>query len=515
MLKGLCDRLNWNNMRIIIWGIFLIFLFYQYQLVYLYYDDFGYCSLSYGYNVDVVGTEFSIGDIGDYIMNSYFEVNGRIFTNLLIVICAWLGGLKFMRIIIPICLLGIYLLMYKYFLEKNNMNEVKKTYLMISMIFSYGLFNINICNYGLYWFVAAFGYIVPMLLFLYFIMNYRKSYVQIPCIALLLCISSEQMVAMVVSFILSNLVYDYFLKVKISKVHIISLLLAFFGTMIMIGSPASRGRLENTEQMSLVLRIIENAKYIEKTFFSGLGNIIICVFLICAFVLAIELLNKFQYKKGFWLHMIFFICTCVIIVTFLMGELEVIRAYEGVLFLFCLFFFIELFCFYFLFDRDKISLVVATMASMGILLLVPEIPQRTFIPFLFMLIFFAIDIVLIKLNSNIMMKYVQVLMIPYIIFCSLNMIEIYQGYEKNKIVLEYNNCALIEARDKIYENQSVEEVKLYKLVDDLYGGQQVYQENLSYMKIWIDEYYNLPHNITYIYYEYPNAEEIVKINLGE
>ena len=53
----------------------------------------------------------------------------------------------------------------------------------------------------------------------------------------------------------------------------------------------------------------------------------------------------------------------------------------------------------------------------------------------------------------------------------------------------------MEAGDKLKNGETVNVVELYKMSDESYAGQQVYDINVSYMKFWIDEYYSLPYDV--------------------
>ena len=61
---------------------------------------------------------------------------------------------------------------------------------------------------------------------------------------------------------------------------------------------------------------------------------------------------------------------------------------------------------------------------------------------------------------------------------------------------------LEEAKVLLQNGMEITEVELYRLKDDMYAGAQVYHDSVSYMKFWMDEYYQLPYEITYVYYDY-------------
>lgn len=56
--------------RCLLFLLFLFLLYLQYQHVFLYYDDFGLFSLTYGWNVGKNRTELNLLDVFSYTYNS-------------------------------------------------------------------------------------------------------------------------------------------------------------------------------------------------------------------------------------------------------------------------------------------------------------------------------------------------------------------------------------------------------------------------------------------------------------
>lgn len=81
-------------------AVMFLFLLLQYQMIFLYYDDYGYQSLSYGGALDDNIQPTLIKSIL-YTLKSYQSVNGRVFTNFLLACSASLGGISTMRVMIP------------------------------------------------------------------------------------------------------------------------------------------------------------------------------------------------------------------------------------------------------------------------------------------------------------------------------------------------------------------------------------------------------------------------------
>ena len=77
-----------NIINIGIWAAFFCFLILQYRKVFLYYDDYGYMSMSYGW----APADWVFGNsmlfIFRYMYRPYFQVNGRLYTNFLLILSA-------------------------------------------------------------------------------------------------------------------------------------------------------------------------------------------------------------------------------------------------------------------------------------------------------------------------------------------------------------------------------------------------------------------------------------------
>lgn len=496
-----------QNKYHIIFLVFFLYLLAQYHLVYLYFDDFGYCSLSYGYNADITGNVITLSGLTTWLIHSYFLVNGRVFTNLVFAFTAWLGDVHLMRILFPICITSIYYLIYFETFYKLE-SEYFKIIGAIILVLSYGIFDIRVCKDGLYWFAAAFGYVVPVLFFSFFIkLNRKNSIFQYPII-FLICLSCEQMVAMTFSFLITNIITSFLEKKQINKKNIIALTISVLGGAIMVLSPASRNRINNPgniafKELNFLEKILTNVNNIIKIFFNGTGALFV-TFLFLLFIIASLYILKMKYNNLIKIENLIYLFVSVIIwFCYKKNLLDFSsRSMCCGLFIYFAFGFINLIILYIQLNKKIISLIVAGMASIGLLLLVPEIPVRTFIPLIFLTIFLLAELV-----SRIMCKHIRkitytIIGIPYTLIMILNIVSIYQGYSANVEVLKYNEAKLTEAKVLLQNGIDVTEVQLYRLKNDMYAGAQVYHESASFMKFWVDEYYQLPYEITYVYYDY-------------
>lgn len=486
---------------------FFVFLLAQYHNIFLYYDDYGYASLSYGYDVGIVENSAIFPKLLDWLIHSYSSVNGRVFTNLIFVLTAQLGDVALMRIFFPICVTGIFCMIYSRTISAIK-SEVQKTIGAILLVLSYGIFDIGICREGLYWFAAAFGYVVPMFLFFLFL-KMRKGGVFQCLLAFLLCLSCEQMVAMMVFGGVTNLILFFWEKRKVDKADVKILFFSLLGGVIMVLSPASRNRLTAPENMDfyklgLFEKVLWNINVIVEHLFSR-QRIIFCIFLLLLLMFSSLILLKGGRGKIVKVVNAVYIFSCLLCILYCVslyrGLMHIPSKYFCyILFLHLLSGFVNLNVLYFKLDQKMIPIITAGMASIGLLLIMPVIPLRTFIPIGFIIIFCMMDILgrlIADRNIGIPMVY-----IPAAFVMSINIFTIYRGYMQNVEVLSYNHSRLTEAGELSKNGVIIDEIILYKMKDDTYSGGQVYYTGIGYMKWWIDKYYAIPRGIEYVYYDW-------------
>ena len=79
---------------------FYVFLIMQFGKVFVYYDDFGYLSLSYGNTVpDVIGSNYTLSQLLSFMGKHYFYSNGRLFYLFLFSFLNMIGGLAAVQIL--------------------------------------------------------------------------------------------------------------------------------------------------------------------------------------------------------------------------------------------------------------------------------------------------------------------------------------------------------------------------------------------------------------------------------
>jgi len=502
------DFIKKNYGYIIIFIIFLAFLLKQFKNVYIYFDDFGYLSLSYGYIVtDVIGSEYNLMQFLEYMYNHYLVVNGRLLYASLLPFMNMLFGINGVKYVMPIIIVIILLLIFREIKGNQDLTSKKSVLLAIFICLLYGTISIYIHNQGTYWFAASYLYITPLIVFLIFSnMYYRtmdsedvpsqKKQVLLVVLAFIAGFSSEQWLSAAIGFILIIILMKLYKKVKIKIYDFLVLILAFVGGLPILTSPAVRDRMNNNQafmELKMGERILGNADNIVNTFFSTYNKLYLIVFVTILIVLTLYLIEK---KKGnLYVHLAYISASVYLlykVVTlkdiYLSGEksLSVV-----ILILYLLWSLLQIVIFY----KDEVNkfpiyIMLAAYISLACLVIVPEIPLRVMLPFIFLSFILFGDIFLKVIVEN--FKLSCMLIIFLAMLAVPNLITIYNGYKENYEILAHNEHVLNE-----YDGNG--EVVLTKSKDLLYGSAMMYFEGLDYIKYWMIEYYDLPESTTIIY----------------
>ena len=92
---------------------FYVFLIMQFGKVFVYYDDFGYLSLSYGNTVpDVIGSNYTLSQLLTFMGKHYFYSNGRLFYLFLFSFLNMIGGLAAVQAFMATSVLAILILVH-------------------------------------------------------------------------------------------------------------------------------------------------------------------------------------------------------------------------------------------------------------------------------------------------------------------------------------------------------------------------------------------------------------------
>lgn len=540
-----------------VFAAFYVFLLMQFGNVFIYYDDYGYLSLSYGTNIDVAGAEYSFSELLAFMKGHYFNSNGRLLYMFLYCFVHMLGGIRGVQVFMATAVLAVALLLFftarrmlegRLEAEKVSGDGTKEeggelqgrlspgalAALAAFICLLYGTLGIMVQRMGTYWYAASFIYVVPAVAFLVFAVYFYRT-VLLPkgekpgirrmclCAALgfLAAWSQEQWFVTTISFVVICLGVKLWRDRRLELYEILTFLACAAGGLIIILSPAVSARMNsagNAEFSSLSLfgKLGRNIPLLMNLFFSG-ENIRYLMFFF-PMMIFMGCMAAAKDRKLLPLHLGFSAVSAAMFAgVFLKQKLHVFTpgAYSALtanlLLLYIAFCFAEVILFY---RAEKqifgSAVFAAAVLSVGSAAIVPEVPLRIFYPFLYLswLLFaylygriLLIEARRIPLSAACTLAFLVMISIP-------NLKSIYTGYKINYQVLMYDDAVFKESAEAIRQGADIETIEVYELPDLLCKNEVVYDENFSFMIAWMRQYYDLPEYVEFEYRPLSSMEDL-------
>lgn len=491
-------------MFVIMWGVLLL----QHRMVGMYYDDFGNASLSYGYNSNVVGTNYSVKDLLDWATYIYMNWSGRIIYALMLIPLLKTGAHIFMFIqtIIIILIMNAMYVYSKKYMEKSN-----GILLIIGFMLIYSLLQGDILTQGIYWASASVLYVWPMLPFMLTIWMYgiieekikKNEKIKLrDCIGLifsipLVTLSQEQLGGALIVWFIFNMLFKYYKDEKRywkADLYAISYCIITFG--IFFCAPGNWARLATNEEYA-------NKSFLEKLIDSFpkvlnlLTNYSLKYFnLILLLVGVIVLIQLKQFLKNRYL-IIFgagIIPFFITIVDQICNRSILSKTYYGITFFI---FLIDMFVILMLYFTKKkhvefMATMIAGVASVFCLILSPAFSLRSCIPYVFicMILFVIVINDFFTDQMSLFSRKIIGLIIGILgLIGIINVINIYKGYENNYYIDNYNFNILKE-----YDG-SDDIIYLVKYPNNLYRGTMSCDVGYEYIDYWVKEYFAIPQSV--------------------
>lgn len=491
--------------------LMFIAIYSQTRLVGLYFDDYGYATLSYGWDNSQVGLHYGIKEIIDYLTWHYFNWGGRVFFYFIYIVIVRLGGVVAVQLAQSIIVFFII-----YFSEKlieiwtNN-----KKYQIATLVILFALYAsmaVETVADGLYWYMASVGYVWP--LFPFFAacwLNEKNVDGKINGLAFLSsilffisAISIEQIAVLSTSYCLGRILIDLWrgegkLVSRLHGAHVLCLGCSGVASAIEILAPGNFARagidMYTEQNGSFIEKCIKNVAqivYINVGTFNWLLCLILCVFVGIGIALAYK--NKVRFV--FWLvASLFFVSEY-----FFLSENELILIISRAVFVVGLVFEISI---HYWIKQKYLPLLMfyAGIASQAVMIIVPVIPMRSHIIFEFVLHLIIVDIVmdvvqeLFRQNKTKSIKYVKATFAVLLALAVCNYAFIWNGYYRNSLVANENASIMEETAKAIKSGEKIERIVLTKLLDDRFGNKMPYQEGGQYISYWMLDYYEIPRTV--------------------
>lgn len=539
-----------------VFAAFYVFLLMQFGNVFIYYDDYGYLSLSYGTNIHVAGSEYSFSELLAFMKGHYFNSNGRLLYMFLYCFVHMLGGIRGVQVFMATAVLAVVMLLFfivKQMLEgrleaaeeeKRSCREEDEVHgtlgpvalaaLAAFLCLLYGTLGIMVQRMGIYWYAASFIYVVPAITFLAFALYFYRT-VFLPkgekpgvlrmCLCILLGFlaawSQEQWFVTTVSFVIICLGVKLWRDRKLGLYEILTFLACAAGGLIIIFSPAVASRMNSAGNaefaaLSFLGKLGKNIPLLMNLFFSG-ENIRYLMFFF-PMMIFMGCMTAAKDRKLLPLHLGFSAVSAAAFAGILLkqkfhvfapGAYSALTA--NLLLLYIAFCFAEVILFYRAEKQPFGSIVfAAAVLSVGSAVIVPEVPLRIFYPFLYLSwLLFA------YLYGRILLT--EVKRIPVSAVCTLaflamvsipNLKSIYTGYRINYQVLMYDDAVFRESAEAIRQGADIETIEVYELPDLLCKNEVVYDENFSFMIAWMRQYYDLPEYVEFEYRPLGSMEDL-------
>ncbi len=507
---------------IVLFGFFFLFLMIQHHYVFLYHDDYGYLSLSYEVTGITSSMNYGLKEIFSFLGEHYMLWGGRIVGFFYEISLGHISK-DIYWFFQSLCIVLIFVFIY---LIATKTTKYRNTTIALFTIFSYGLFEIMQLRGGIYWMTASCLYIVPLCFFLAFVYFHlirdeiqfknnvsRFFYFILEIILLFLgTYAQEQIAFAVLGYICIVSLVHYFKTKKIDYQELILCLVSLLAFALLILAPGNAIRMNHPGsapfyELSMYAKIKQNIPEIVNGIFGNYTHYFTGFFLIAVIYCAYRNLKE---KNG-----VLFLNYISLLVTSLMflGQLCFVESYFGyftsffgthqlLLSLFmlghlCLLGYIVILYLIKKGEWTIFYLVIAAIFSQGTMLVAPYYAGRCAIIFHLICFLFMINVLChLKTDENVKLIY---FFLPFFIITSLNMGQILIGYYQNSKVNISNDNVLKEVSQRITNGEEISEVKLKKLPNILYSGDQPYTEGNDYIYNWIKNYYELPEKIVLMY----------------
>jgi len=496
--------------NMMIWGIFGIFLIYSMSFVFIYFDDFGYGSLSYFYTQpDVHGTNYTFSQLISYLQQIYLEWSGRvIFPGFKILMLR--ENLWIIRIVQSISVLISFIALHHLSARKNS--SWATTLFSCSL---YGVFSFPMFSVGFYWFSASATYVWPLAFFfsgcvlMRHIENNETMRKPAPIALACFCffmtgISQEQTAFMLAVFMFVFCVFDYIQSSKIHFYRLAFLISSGIGCGFLLLAPGNFNRFHDDNaklSLSLFPRIAQNMNTMSEQYLNLRRNIIFIIIFTC-FICYIAhslyktgKLDKRLYRAVFPLSLFF------ILMPFLLHLQPAVSRGITVAFFYAYFTLSIYFIMKYLIclrDNYLTAFFIGALSSQMVMLFYsPYIVERMKTIFYFSL--FAIFIrTFADMQSIIPKKKLMVcVLIPIVLVSSANLAYITYGYSLNKKDNIYNDQLLRQASQDIKKGNPPESIVLRPMTDGRFAS-----DFPDFVRFWMREFYDIPHSIEVHYPPY-------------
>ena len=510
----------------VVFVVFFVVLLVQHSVVYMYFDDYGYASLSMVNNIpDVPGTHFSFTQFLEYYRLHYLTITGRIFFQSFMTL-TMAAGLWCIRIVQCVFILLTMIVIYKIIRRYSTL----KPYIIAALVCClYGSLEIFIMDKSIYWFTSSATYLWPLAPMLFgCFMYYRYAVEQEPLgkplkvfmvICLALAATAQEQIALAELFLIAAaFMIKLFRQRRISAFDAAVAAAVITGVLFLYLSPSNAVRAEALKYepsyaeymtMPLLSRIPAGFKIILQYVFSKNFLLFMTALLLSGAYTGFRLIRS---KRGiqllnYFLLIVCFLCAAAMLVTGEgLYELALRYGAPGRLMYFSLGLLLALivygFFLYYLGKPKKFMLLMFLASGLSIFsVTVAFIPGtgRLFVPFVFMA-FVPIGDIFCTMLSAVKSRQIQAAaLVLLVVAVAANMSDYsYRVYKTTGRAVE-NDHLLCSVSERIKNGEQMEtiDIKNYFNIesDALHPAEGILTVYRPGTVACIKEYYDIPQNV--------------------
>lgn len=499
-----------KNCIILIFILYFLVIYFQHQFIYMYFDDYGYASLTYGEFIGKGGTNYNINDIIKYLTWHYINWGGRIlpfFSEIISLKC----GLWCIRIVQSLIIWGIGVCSYFLIKGGRHRDNIFKALIIVGAYFTIGMHAVVT---GLFWYTACAVYVwflLPFFLALC-LYKYRKNRgyftdIVLGILFIIAACSYEQIAVLIIIYqLMSMLVSKVVFREKWCRTEYIMLAAAIIGGMLEILAPGNYVRANSAlytdfYAQNILIRTIRNIPKVLNICIGkeNAGMLLMIYATIITALSGLKTAPKTIKRCGIAISSV----TSVMLIFMFMTSYHKIWYYILQLLVAIMFFICSMWWFWENKCIMHISLLMAGVGCVGILALTPVVPDRGYLPF-----YFVLTITIARIcgehfqEKEFALKYVAI--VAALIIGIVNVSRITYGYYVNAEINRLNITILSNCGKQINNGDKISSITVYKMRDDNYPWMLPYSEDDSFMTIWLKFYYNIPQETELVWIDYKN-----------
>lgn len=524
-------KLTESKACMIVSCILALLIAIQHQYVYMYFDDYGYASLSYvSHTWDQLGVSYNFLDILRFLAYHWFHWDGRQLYFFFEIVTFRLGGVELVQIVQAVVVILIGVFSGKLVAAETGKGSWKC--IALSLAF-YGLFDIATLNDGVYWYTASVLYVWPLLSLLagIYLLAYekekcnRKIYIILcPALFFMAAYSQEQMAVLTITclwtMVILELVKQRTIKLKaVPGVLLGSAISSFAGGLLCICAPgnfvrAGGSMYEDFYNKSFFQRIWEGTCSVVDINIGPYNWIFVILFTIMCGLAVVIVKGRESAALVFLLFCVYFIFEHIMSISRSIG-FSVRILWVVVVGAYLIFYF---------FSQNKfalLSLFIGGICSQGMLVVSPSISMRSHT-----MLEFILHIVMVQCLADIwnvlgkerhrrIIAAVNLLVVGILIYSAVNFMFVLSGYQGNAEMNQINHAKMLEAKKNYQVNgEKPERIELYKLKDDRFANIMPYQPSHEGIEYWMKSYYELPMDVP-IFWQQAGEKRVIETLEGE